>query len=162
MRRKLFPVICGAIVILAAIGAVIIQISVFQKRREPPVLQLPADEEVAEMRASLLEFRGLRPAVPEFVVPKDRVAGILQWLRPAEAARYPTPFQPIDEMGMVVIRVQDGRELRLRFYWTGQSAVMFTPNDIDQYEGSVEGNGDFFDGGMRLRGLILKAAGLNR
>jgi hypothetical protein len=164
MRRKLLLLfIAAAGTFVAGATVAVIWSPSYQKWRRPPVLELPADHEVIEMRASLVEFQGAFPAVPEFVVPADRVSTILSWLRPAEYERGSTWLRPVDEMGEVIIRTNTGGELHLRFYWTGKGAVAFTPDGKDQFfgRGTNETGGDI-DGGINLRAAIKEASEQSR
>jgi hypothetical protein len=159
MRRRRFWLVLGIGILLAAgLTVAVVRMPRFQKWYNPPVLVLPADNEVTEVRASLREFQGLFPAAPEFTVPTEHVPVVLGWLRPAE--HFPDRWNayPIDEMGSVVIRTRDGREMRLVFYWTGKNGVMFTPNGEDQFFGrGIDPKGRYVDGGMCLRYAIEEA-----
>ena len=155
MRRRTWLVL--GVGVLFAVGVVVTftHTRQFKKWKNPPVLVLPADEEVAEMRASLREFQGISRAVPSFVVPAEHVPHILGWLRPGDYTPGGWEPRPEDEMGEIVIRTINGREMRLVFFWTGQNPVIFTPDGEDMFFGHEVG--DFTDGGLRLCHAIEEA-----
>src|SRR5438045_1314903 len=103
------------LVLVVALGAALAVSAVILlpllRQVPPPVLELPTDEEVVELRASLwsnqLDF--LRAS--EFTVPADRVPLVMRWLRPADYVAKPPIFLDRDELGELRIRVRDGREL---------------------------------------------------
>src|SRR4051812_36555266 len=80
-----------------------------------PPLELPAADQVAEMRISVPRVEGFAAGpIPEFVVPPEHVPKILFWLLPAEPDRYSVSggvdsgahFHVAD----IFVRTTDGRE----------------------------------------------------
>lgn len=93
-----------------------------------PRLTIPSRDEVVEVRASVRDGVGFGPGVPEFVVPEDHVPTILLWLQPTKYEPG-TPITPEEhELGEVIIRTRDGRELRLRFFEAGHQPLLLTPD----------------------------------
>jgi hypothetical protein len=84
---------------------------------------LPADDEVAELQASLRASELGYEAIPEFVVPPEHVRVVLGWLRPPKYEPRPPISPEHDELGELVIRSRSGQELRLRFYWAGKNPL---------------------------------------
>jgi hypothetical protein len=156
MRRRRAVLVIGVAVLLAAGVDLAVR---YRKRCYPPVLALPVDDEVVEMRAS---FR-LAPAgkaVPQFVVPDGHVPLILEWLRPGEYVREPLPLDRLDELGEVAIRTKSGRELWLWFYAAGQGPALIVcdPGGEGQFYGrGADGEGRPVDGGLRLRKAVEDA-----
>ncbi len=156
MRRRRACLAVGVAVLLTTGAALAVRL---HQRDSPPVLALPAAEEVAEMRAS---FR-LAPAgrvIDQFVVPADHVPRILEYLRPAEHVREPLPLGRLGELGEVAIRTKAGRVLWLWFYSAGQGPVIIVcdPYGEDQFYGrGADGEGRPVDGGLRLRKAVEDA-----
>jgi hypothetical protein len=159
MPRRRFQLVLGIGILLAAgLTVGVARSARFQKWYSPPVLALPTDSEVAEVRASLREFQGAFPATPEFVVPPEQVPIVLDWLRPGEHLRKRWNPLPGDELGEIVIRTIDGREIRLVFYWTGKNGVVFTLEGENQFIGrGINSKGRCIDGGMCLWNAIEEA-----
>jgi hypothetical protein len=88
MRRRRAILVLGVAVLLTAGVGLAVR---YRKLYAPPVLALPADDEVVEMRASFRRAPAGK-AVPQFVVPADHVPLILEWLRPGEYVREPRPL----------------------------------------------------------------------
>src|SRR5688572_29979260 len=132
-------------------------------RRTAPVLELPAADQIAEMRASAPRIEDFRTdPIPEFVVPTEHVSKILFWLSPCDPDRF-SVHQGV-ERGMyfhvadVLIRTKGGRELRLRCHDWGKNPVAFTPNGKDYYQGrNVDEAGRGIAGGGRLYNAIKDA-----
>jgi hypothetical protein len=156
MRRRRAILAIGGAVLLAAVVDLAVR---YRKRYYPPVLTLPADDEVVEMRAS---FR-LAPAgktVRPFVVPDNHVPRILEWLRPGEYVREPLPLDRLQELGEVAIRTKSGRELWLWFYGAGQgpAVIVCDPGGENQFYGrGVDGEGRPVNGGLGLRKAVEEA-----
>jgi hypothetical protein len=153
-RRRVYRVISLAVLLAGVALAVGLH-----RRFFPPVLPLPADDAVVEMRASLRPSRAGK-AVPQFVVPADHVPLILEWLRPGEHVRGPLPLERLDELGEVAIRTKSGRELWLWFYSAGRgpAVIVCTPDGEDQFHGrGTDGEGGPVDGGLRLRKAVEDA-----
>ena len=146
--------------LVGGITVVIIRSPRFQKWYEPPVLALPADDEVAEVRASLRASDFGFRETPEFIVPPDDVARVLRWVRPAEYVRQPPVFANQDELGQLRIRTHSGRELVLRFYWAGKNPAVLTAEGVDYFWGpSVQSeSGHWLDGGMGLVNAVRIAS----
>jgi hypothetical protein len=122
-------------------------------------LLLPPDDDVIELRASLREFEGAHTSVPEFVVPPEQIATILEWLRPPKYNTETWPLNRIVELGELIIRTRSGEELRLRFYWTGKNPVVYSRDGIDQFYGKwLDNDGRGMDGGMCLYNAVWKAS----
>jgi hypothetical protein len=156
MRRRRACLLISVAVLLTTGTALAVR---FRKWYAPPVLALPADDEVVEMRASLRPSPAGK-AAPQFVVPADHVPLILEWLRPGEYVRAPLPLGRLDELGEVAIRTKSGRELWLWFYAAGQgpAVVVCAPGGEDQFYGrGVDGEGRPVDGGLRLRKAVEDA-----
>jgi hypothetical protein len=164
MRRRWLLLVIGIGLVLAAgLSVTLVRPPWIENWYGPPILVLPADNEVAEVRASLRQFQDVFPEISEFTVPKEHEPIILGWLRPAEYNRERRNPQPGDELGEVIIRTRDARELRLAFYWTGKGGVMFTPDGTDQFFGrGTDPAGRYVDGGMCLRYAIEEALGASR
>ena len=132
--------------------------------RTPPVLAIPADEEVVEVRASIRESEfGFGPT-PEFVVPAEHVSIILGHLRPPEYMRKNWNLEWLTEVGYVVVRSRDGRELKVRFFEAGHNPAVFTVDGANQFYGwsdpnakDVGGTPAVQDGGIVL-GLAIEKA----
>ena len=101
MRRRRWLILSVVTLLVIGAGVAITRTSRFQKWYNPPVLVLPQDGDVVEVRASLRDFQGIFTAVPEFRVPTDHVPDILGWLRPADYNRK-SRLDRIDELGEVV------------------------------------------------------------
>lgn len=159
MRRRRWLIFGVVTLLVIGAGVAITRTSRFQKWYNPPVLILPQDGEVVEVRASLRDFQGIFTAVPEFRVPTDHVPDILGWLRPADYNRKPWPLNRIDELGEVVIRTRVGEEFRLRFYWTGKNGVVFTRDGVYQFYGCGQNDsGAWIDGGQTLCNAVRRAS----
>jgi hypothetical protein len=157
-RRRVYLVLGIGLLFAAGLTVAVVRTPWFQNWHNPPALALPADNEVAEVCASLRKFQVAFSAVPEFIVPAEHVPVILSWLRPAEFRGERWNPLAVDELGEVVIRTRDGREIRLEFYWTGKNGVMFTPDGKDQFFGrGIDHAGRYVDGGMCLRNAIEEA-----
>lgn len=162
-RWRWLALLIGVLVVGGGVLAVIASPR-FQKWYNPPVLVVPADDEVSEVRASLQGAAKLGvpnvPETPEFVVPADRVPLVMRWLRPAEYVTQPPMFPEHDELGEVRIRTRDGRELWLRFFWAGKGPVVFTADGIDFFSGAIRQgeSGHWLDGSMGLAYDIRDAA----
>jgi hypothetical protein len=166
MRRRWrgLALVIGVLVVGGVVLAVVASPR-FQKWYNPPVLAVPGDEEVIEIRASLRGVAQLGvPETPEFVVPADRVPLVMWWLRPAEDDSHPPLFPDPDELGKVCIRTRDGRELRLRFFEAGKGPVVFTADGIDFFLGAIRQSesGDWLAGSMGLAYDIRDAADASR
>ena len=146
------------ITLVAVLTVAIVRTPRVQKWYSPPVLHVPADDEVVEMRASLRGSQVGFEAVPEFVVPEEHVAVILSWLRPAEYIQEAWPLDMLDELGEVAIRTRSDGELRLRFYWAGKNPAVLTADGINQFYGrGVNVEGSPVDGGIRLGKAVREA-----
>jgi hypothetical protein len=158
MRRpRLWVVIGVAVLLTTGTTLAVIRSPRFQKWYKPPVIVLPDDSEVAEMRASLLESQVGFPRVPEFVVPGNHVPVILRWLRPGEYVSDPPTF-PQDELGAIWIKTKTGKEIRLRFFWAGKNPVVYTIDGTDYFWGNDEDEqGHWVDGGIRLGKAVQTA-----
>ena len=158
MRRRRWLIFGVVTLLVIGVGVAITRTSRFQKWYNPPVLVLPQDGEVVEVRASLRNFQDVFSAVPEFRVPTDHVPDILGWLRPADYNRK-SRLDRIDELGEVVIRTRVGEEFRLRFYWTGKNGVVFTRDGVDQFYGRGRNDsGASIDGGYTLCNAVRRAS----
>lgn len=163
-RWRWLAFLIGGLVV-GGVGVAILTSPRFQKWYNPPVLVVPADDEVSEVRASLRGVTGLGvPETPEFVVPADRVPLVMRWLRPAAYESHPPIFLDYDELGEVRIRTRDGRELRLRLFWAGKNPVVLTTDGIDFFWGASRQSesGNWLDGGMGLAHEIREAADASR
>ena len=120
---------------VGCIAVVVVRSPRFQKWRNPPVFALPADGEVAEMRASLRGSQTLFDAILEFVVPPQHVPLVLDWLRPGEYIQEPWRLDLLDELGEVIIRTRDGRELRLQFFDAGKNPSVLALDGENQFYG---------------------------
>jgi hypothetical protein len=146
------------LVLVVGLSAAAIRTTRFQKWYRPPVIVLPDDDDVAEMVASLRTSQIGLEAVPEFVVPAEHVPAVLAWLRPAEYIEKPWRIDQFDELGEVVIRTRDGREVRLRFYWAGKNPAVLTADGEDQFWGrGIDDKGHPCDGGIRLAIAVREA-----
>ena len=150
--------LCIGIALLAGASLAIVWMTRFQKWYRPPALDLPADEAVSEVRASLRASQVGFKAIPEFIVPAEHAPIILSWLRPAKYIRERWPLEILDELGEIVIVTRNGAELRLRFYWAGKNPAVLTINGEDQFYGrGIDDEGDPVDGGIRLGKAIREA-----
>ena len=143
---------------------VVLQAAVGCGKPVTPPLDLPAADQISEMRVSVpgQEDWGMK-SIPEFVVPPEHVSKILFWLSPAEPDRY-SVHQGVEQgiyfhIADVEIRTKDGREFRLRCHDWGCNPVAFTPNGKDYYLGhSGDEKGEYpegcIDGGLRLYSVI--------
>jgi hypothetical protein len=160
-RRQVILVIVAFVIVAGtAIVVEVIRSPQVQKRLHPPVLVIPSDEEVTEVRASLRDTFGDHPGfapVPEFVVPAEHVSNILGRLRPAEYARNPPILPGQEPFAEVIIRTQDNRELRLLCFWTGHNPVAFTVDRVDYFYGRHDRGPPAIDGGAQL-GLAIETA----
>jgi hypothetical protein len=158
MRRDRLLIILGVVALLVGgVTYAVLSNDRFQKWYRPPIVDLPSDEDVLEMRASLLESEVGFPHTPEFVVPRGHVPDILHWLRPGEYVPNP-PIFPQQELGELQIRSKSGRELHLRFYWAGKNPAVYTFDGTDYFWGNGEDeHGRWVDGGIRL-GKAVQAA----
>jgi hypothetical protein len=141
-------------------------------KHSAPALELPAADQIAEMRVRVpsVEGFGAQP-IPEFVVPPEHVPKILFWLSPAEPDRY-SVSQGVERgiyfhVADVLICTKDGSELRLRCYDWGCNPVAFTGNGRDYYLGHVgtergEVPEGCIDGGANLYRVIEAAHGARR
>jgi hypothetical protein len=146
------------VALFAGASVAVIRTPRFQKWYHPPEMVLPADEEVAEVRASLRASQVGFEAVPEFVVPAEHVPIILGWLRPAEFIREPWRLDELEQLGEVVILARSGRHVRVRFYWSGKNPAVLNVNDADQFYGrGIDDEGAPVDGGIRLGKAIQEA-----
>jgi hypothetical protein len=167
MRHKRWFLLVAVLLITLFAGIAITRTTRFQKWYQPPTFYLPADDEVAEIRASLKESEVSWPGISEFKVPADHVPGILDQLRPAKYNSEPWELGRINvELGEIVIRTKSGEEIRLHFYDAGVNPVLFTSDGVDQFFGKVESyklkNGEHeFDkgvpGGLKLSNLVRRA-----
>ena len=89
MRRNRWLAVGLVTLVALALGVAVICLPQFQKWYQPPVLVLPQDDDVAEVRASLREFKvlGDESTIPEFVVPKAEVPAAIQASRSSRSAR---------------------------------------------------------------------------
>jgi hypothetical protein len=161
-RQRLWLVLGTGILGAAGLTIAVVRTRHFQKYYNPPVFVLPADDEVADMRACLREFQGVWPAVPEFTVPPAHVPVILGWLRPAE---YRGQWSPrlAERLGDVVFRTRNGAETRLMFYSTGKNGVVFTTDGEDYFFGrGINPKGGYVDGGICLGYAIQEAYQVSR
>jgi hypothetical protein len=156
MRRTSVFIVAG-IIVLTALLFVIANGRPMWTWFRPPVAGLPNADEVAEMRASLLEGPVGFPRTPEFIVPADHVPVILGWLWPGDYDAKP-PIFPHDELGEILIKTKTGRELRLRFYWAGKNPAVYTFDGSDYFWGNGEDEqGKWVDGGGQLCKAIRAA-----
>ena len=81
------------------------------RQRPLPILTIPADHEITEIRASSASgtWREFEP-IPEFVVPRSQISHILAWLRESTYIKERWPLDRLNEWGKVAIRTQDGAE----------------------------------------------------
>src|SRR5205085_4892389 len=118
-ERRITVALAVSALLLAVVIVVLVRTPRLQEWVSPPVLDLPGDDQVIEVRASLREFRGLA-ALPEFTVPPAMAARVGGWLRPTRYVPNPEPLAPDDLIGEVRVRSNAGHEIRLEFYWTGR------------------------------------------
>jgi hypothetical protein len=161
MQRNRLLLILGVVTLLiAGVLYAVLSSDRFQKRRRPPIVELPSVDDVVEMRASLLEWGiGLRgwPGTPEFVVPAERVPVILRWLRPGEYVPNP-PIFPDGELGLIRIKTKGGKELHLRFFWAGHNPVVYTFDGKDHFWGEAEDERGMYLGGIGLGNAVRAAS----
>src|SRR6516225_8846079 len=110
-RKRILILAVASTLLIAGIMVAALSSTSFRKWYRPPIAELPCADDVAEMRASLLESPLGLPRTPEFVVPAEHVAGVLYWLRPGEYVSQP-PIFPQDELGEIWIKTKSGREFR--------------------------------------------------
>lgn len=157
-RRWRWLAIVVTVLVVGGVTLAFINSSRFQKWRNPPVLVVPADEVVVEVRASLRASQIGFEMIPEFVVPPEHVPIILAWIRPAKYIRNPWELQFLDELGEVVIGTKNGRELRMRFYEAGKNPAVITAGNEDQFYGrGIDDEGRSCDGGIGL-GIAIRDA----
>jgi hypothetical protein len=157
MRRRRLLILGVAALVAFAVWVAITRTSRYPFWYKPPVIALPNDDDVAELRASLRGHSDWA-AVPEFTVPVGHVPRVLDILRPGDFCRDGSWLSPHCELGEVVIRTRAGEEMRLRFYWTGKNPVVFTADGAHQYFGNSRNpDGSWMDGGIALY-TCLKAA----
>jgi hypothetical protein len=161
MRRNRFLLILGVVALLTAgVFYAVTSSGRFQKWYRPPIADLPSEDDVTEMRASLLEWGiGLRgwPRTPEFVVPAEHVPVILHWLRPGEYVPNPPIFSH-DELGTIWIKTKGGKELHLRFFWAGHNPVVYTFDGDDHFWGEAEDQQGMYLGGIGLGNAVRAAS----
>lgn len=133
-------------------------------RTPPPALAIPADDEIAEVRASLYDSALGFKEIPEFVVAPEHVPIILGHLRPAEYIRDRWNLEMLPEVGHVAIRSRDGSELKIRFFTAGHNPAVLTVDGANLYYGWSDGidrSGSApppaHDGGVALGIAIEKA-----
>jgi hypothetical protein len=161
-RRGLWVAIIAMLALVGGLSITAIRSTHFQKWYRPPTLALPPDDEVVEVRASLRATSVGNEEVPEFVVPAEHVPKVLDWVRPGEYIRQPWRLDILEELGAVVIRTRDGRELRLRFFDAGKNPAVLTVDGVDQFYGRggvVDFGGDphSIAGGITLSGAVREA-----
>jgi hypothetical protein len=157
--RWRWPVLIVAIFVVSGVGLSVVRSPNFQKWYNPPVLLVPADDEVVELRASMRASQVFFEPIPEFVVPPEHVPAVLGWLRPLEYVSDPPIYPEHDELGEIVIRAaRSGQELRLRFYWAGKNPAVVTRDGMDHFWGrGVDDQGRPRDGGSCLGNAIREA-----
>jgi hypothetical protein len=158
LRRKRFILMAGtATLLIAGVVFAVVSNPRFQKWYRPPVAIVPSVDDVAEMRATLLDSQVGFQRTPEFVIPADRVGVILHWLRPGEYVSQP-PIFPHDELGEIWIQTKTGREFHLRFYSAGKNPAVYTFDGTDYFWGNAEDEqGHWVDGGIRLGKAVREA-----
>jgi hypothetical protein len=149
------------LIAILAVGVVLLPVvrsPRFQKWYNPPVLLVPADDEVAEVRASLWASPVALEPIPEFVVPPEHVPVVLGWLRPLEYVSNPPIYPEHDEFGELVIRTRSGQELRLRVFWAGKNPAVVTSDGVDHFWGrGIDDEGRPRDGGSCLSNALRAA-----
>lgn len=121
------------------------------------MLIIPADVEVAEVRASVRGADYEKWLVPEFAVPEEHIPVILGWLRPVEHIVEPWRLDWLSQWGEVTIVTRSGSNLRLRFYDAGSNPAVITENGVDQFwAADYSGDGRFY--GSRGMFLAVRAA----
>jgi hypothetical protein len=75
-------------------------------------------------------------------------------LRPPEYIREPWRLDLLEELGEVVIRSRDGREVRVRFFDAGNNPVVLTIDGVDQFYGVNVGD----HGGFSLARAVREAS----
>jgi hypothetical protein len=126
--------------ILTLVLIVVSQASAGCRKPLAPPLDLPAADQIAEMRASVPKVGGFDAGpIPEFVVPPEHIPKVLFWLLPAEPDRF-SVSRGVEQgvffhVADITIRTNDGTELRLRCHDWGCNPVTFTPNGKDYYQG---------------------------
>jgi hypothetical protein len=83
-----------------------------RERGEPQTVYFPADEEVAEVTASLTGTHKLTSVVPEFTVPAEYVPRILAPFRPAKKHDYSAELDEFT-MARLVIRTKAGQTITI-------------------------------------------------
>jgi hypothetical protein len=164
MKRRRVWLVLALCLAVGGVAVAVICSPLFQKWRQPPVLVIPADDEVAEVRASLSDrptFPGF-DSIPEFVVPAEHLPVILGWLRPGEYISEPWRLDLLHELGQVVIRTHDGQELRVRFFDAGHNPAVLTVDGVAQFyarDGVVDFGGEprSIFGGITLAAAVREA-----
>lgn len=153
-RRWVWATVMFALVVFGVVALLVVCSPWLQREFGPPVLALPADDEVAEVRASPRKSEIGFPETPEFVVPARHVSNLISTLRPAEYVRQPWALERLEQLGEVVIRTRDGGELRIRFFDAGHNPAILTVDGETQFYGMTVG--DF--GGVSLAKAVRDAS----
>jgi hypothetical protein len=117
-----------------------------------PTLTLPPVGDIKSVKATLHGFHDVFQPIAQFEVQREDWGELLGWLRPARYESTQWPLDKIDQLGVISIVVKDGRQLHLRFYWTGHNPVLFSPDGTTQFVGHAVN--DFEDGGLQLAKAI--------
>jgi hypothetical protein len=79
--------------------------------------------------ATLFEIEGITAGVPEFVIPDDYTARILDAFRPAEKGNYP-PSWDREILGRLVVKKKAGGTITLMFPFSGKNPLCFTLDGV--------------------------------
>jgi hypothetical protein len=161
-RQRSLLFVVAALILTGGFAVAIARSPRFQKWCNPPILALPLDGEVTEMRAGLYGSQALFDSIPEFVVPPDHVPVILGLLRPGKYIQEPWQLDLLNQLGEVVLRSSNGRETRLRFFDAGKNPAVLTLDGENQFYGRggiVDFGGDPHSvaGGLSL-GIAVREA----
>jgi hypothetical protein len=159
MSRPLPFAVGLAVAIMAAL--VLVEWPRIKIWRQPPHLELPAPEQVTQMRAVVWASgsRGqLETDVPWFDVPTSVARRIWRRFQPFEFVTRP-PVDPDNPLGELVATTADGREIELRFYEAGSEDLVFTADGTHFYRAEPRNDlGTRLGGGLLLAGTLRHAA----